>query len=200
MQNQDPLQLFELWLDEAKSCTSIREPTAMALATHSAAHGIANRIVLLKDFSLSGFTFYTNYDSAKGRDLIENASAAAVFFWDPLGKQVRIRGPVAKTTRQVSEHYWSTRPRESQLSQCVSRQSQPVADRKTLESLVEEAEKKFGAKSIPCPQNWGGFNLIPTELEFWQTRPGRLHDRFLFQRPAAAHPTNVHWGVQRLYP
>lgn len=197
VKSTNPFQMFESWLNEAKACTSVKEPTAMAVATVAADGTPSNRIVLCKDFSPNGFAFYTNYNSPKGADLQATGKAAAVFFWDPLGKQIRVRGEVKKTSRDASVHYWSTRPRESQLSQFVSQQSKPVADRRALEKLVEDAGRKFDGKSIPCPEHWGGFTLQPLEFEFWQSQPGRLHDRFLFTRP---DPTNVHWDVRRLYP
>ena len=124
----------------------------MALATHSPSRGLSNRIVLLKDFDSEGLTFYTNYDSVKGLDMTESHDAAAVFYWDPLGKQVRIRGSVKKTSRANSEKYWSTRPHESQVSQSISQQSRPVADRRTLEKLVEDAEKNPPERRSPVPK------------------------------------------------
>jgi pyridoxamine 5'-phosphate oxidase len=193
-QKQDPLQLFSAWLKEAKECTAIREPTAMAVATNCPSLGLSNRIVLLKSFSAEGFVFFTNYDSSKGKSLDEQPEAAAVFYWDALAKQVRLVGSVSKTTRAESEKYWNSRARESQLSQYISKQSDPVADRATLEKLVKDADQKFRDQSVPCPENWGGYVLKPQQIEFWQARPGRLHDRFVFT------VANRDWTSRRLYP
>lgn len=192
--NLDPLTLFNVWLTEAKANSAIREPTAMALATHSKTRGPSNRIVLMKAFSQNGISFYTNYLSPKGLDLSEEAEAAALFYWDPIAKQVRISGSVERMSRADSETYWKSRARDSQLSQFISHQSEIVKDRNELEEFVRAADAQFKDKPIPCPPHWGGYLLHPKRFEFWQNRPGRLHDRLQFER------NGEHWTSARLYP
>lgn len=194
---QNPFVLFDSWLKEAKAHAGIREATAMSVATMSKERGLSNRIVLLKRISENGLVFFTNYLSHKGHDLDENPYAAALFYWDPLERQVRINGIIKKTSRTESEKYWASRPRDSQLSQYVSKQSEPVESRERLEKLVQTADEKFQTKPIPCPEHWGGYILEPLEFEFWQARPGRLHDRLCFRRTKAADSI---WTAQRLYP
>jgi pyridoxamine 5'-phosphate oxidase len=184
-------------MNEAKSTASIREPTAMSVATVSKDGSLSNRIVLLKQISPAGLYFFTNYNSHKGKDLADHAAAAVVFYWDPLEKQVRVTGPVKKSTREESESYWATRSRASQLSQYISTQSEPAESRDQLEKLVLDAEEKFNNQPIPCPAHWGGYILEPLEFEFWHGRPGRLHDRFQFLRTKAQ---DAHWTTRRLYP
>ncbi len=181
-------------MDEAKANPAIREPTAMSVATASALDGLHLRVVLCKSWAADGFVFYTNYLSRKGLDLKQNPNAAAVFYWDPLFRQVKISGPVHKTSRLDSEAYWSSRPRESQLSQYISRQSQTVASRDELESAWQKAELEWRDKAILCPEHWGGYTLTPNEIEFWTGRPNRLHDRFIFEK------TGKSWTYRRLAP
>jgi pyridoxamine 5'-phosphate oxidase len=169
----------------------------MAIATMSKEGGLSNRIVLLKGFSTNGLTFFTNYLSPKGQDRAENPEVAAVFYWDPIEKQVRIKGRVKKTSREESERYWATRSRDSQLSQYISNQSETVESREQLEKLVSEAAAKFQNNPVPCPAHWGGYLLEPLEFEFWRGQPGRLHDRYEFRRTNAQDP---HWLARRLYP
>ncbi len=192
--SQNPITLFGTWLDEAKQNSNVREPTAMALATLSKKHGLSNRVVLLKGFSENGFSFFTNYNSRKGKELLENPNAAAVFYWDPLAKQIRITGPVRKTSAAESDAYWVTRSRDSQLSQYISRQSEVCGSREELEKQVREADAKLKGGEVPRPVGWGGYILEPLEIEFWESRPGRLHDRFLFTKE------QDHWTINRLYP
>lgn len=191
---QDPLELFAAWFKDAKATPSIREPSAMALATVSRAGLVDNRIVLLKDFSDEGFVFYTNYNSPKGRALDETHKAAATFYWDPVARQCRLRGAISRVPRPLSEAYWNSRARDSQLSQYISHQSEPVTSREELEALVHKADEKFKASPIPCPPHWGGYSLTPVEVEFWEGRPGRLHDRFLFRKSSQG------WACTRLCP
>jgi pyridoxamine 5'-phosphate oxidase len=192
--NSNPLSVFEEWMREAKANKTIREPTAMALATASDSGDLGIRVVLCKGWSEKGFTFYTNYHSRKGLDLAKNPNAAAVFYWDPLFRQVKIEGACTKTSRAESEAYWSSRPRESQLSQYISRQSQEVSSRDELEKAWADADKRFQGQTIPCPIHWGGYVLEPRAIEFWIGRPGRLHDRFSFEKDAAG------WTFRRLCP
>ncbi|MAV91317.1 MAG: pyridoxamine 5'-phosphate oxidase [Bdellovibrionaceae bacterium] len=192
--DQDPLKTFESWFKEAEASGKLREPRAMALATLSPDGRPHNRIVLFKDLSDEGVTFYTNYDSQKGKDLSANPFCEVVFYWDPLGKQVRISGSVQKTSRETSEAYWATRPRESQLSQHVSRQSTPVESREQMIEAVEKARRDFANKEIPLPENWGGYLLIPSHVELWIADPARLHDRFVFSKFKDG------WTSARLHP
>lgn len=189
-----PIEIFEAWMKDAKSNPGIKEATAMALATLGPTGELHNRVVLCKDWSEAGFTFFTNYESRKGLDLAAHPGAAAVFYWDPLFKQIKISGTVQKTSRQVSEDYWKTRPRESQLSQLVSQQSREVSGRDELERAWNQAEVEFSGREIPCPSNWGGYLLIPKLIEFWIGRPGRLHDRYQFEKSVST------WTFRRLYP
>ncbi len=191
--NSKPLAVFEEWMKEAKENKAIREPTAMALAT-AADSSVGVRVVLCKGWSEKGFVFYTNYHSRKGLDLGKNPNAAAVFYWDPLFRQVKVEGPVSKTSRAESETYWNSRPRDSQLSQYISRQSQEISSREELEKAWTEADKHFQGQSIPCPIHWGGYVLEPRTLEFWIGRPGRLHDRFSFEKDGAS------WTFHQLCP
>jgi pyridoxamine 5'-phosphate oxidase len=190
----NPMTLFDEWMLEAKSNKGIREATAMALATLSAGGDLSNRVVLCKSWSEDGFVFYTNYTSRKGTDLAANPKAAAVFYWDALFRQVKITGTVTKTSREESEAYWNSRPRDSQLSQYVSRQSEEIGSREELESAWNEADKKFRSTEIPCPIHWGGYVLQFSSIEFWIGRPGRLHDRFTFEK------AGPNWTFRRLCP
>lgn len=192
--NSNPLQIFETWMKEAQGHSGIQYPTAMALATISQNGELHNRVVLCKSWDESGFTFYTNYDSRKGQDLAANPKASAVFYWDPFFRQVKISGAVEKTDRKVSEDYWRTRPRESQISQYVSHQSQEVPSREDLEAAWSKADLLFKDREIPCPENWGGYLIHPHRLEFWIGRPGRLHDRYEFEKQGKT------WTFRRLYP
>ena len=181
-------------MEAAKSNPAIKEPTAMSVATASSLANLHLRVVLCKSWSRDGFVFFTNYQSRKGRDLLQNQNAAALFYWDPLFRQVKISGSVQKTSRAESEAYWNSRPRESQLSQYISQQSTPVNGRETLESAWRQAEQKFHLQPIPCPEHWGGYTLSPREIEFWIGRPNRLHDRFIFEK------SRENWTFRRLSP
>jgi pyridoxamine 5'-phosphate oxidase len=189
-----PQEIFESWIGEAKKTSGIKEPTAMTLSTAGPDGEIHSRVVLCKSWSDLRFVFYTNYQSRKGLDLAGNSNASAVFFWDPLSRQITISGQVEKTSRSESEAYWNSRPRESQLSQFISRQSQEIASREELEAARVKADKDFSGRPIPCPEHWGGFALKPARIEFWVGRPGRLHDRFQFQKQREL------WTFRRLYP
>jgi pyridoxamine 5'-phosphate oxidase len=188
-----PLEVFNVWMAEAKSMPQVREATAMSLAT-AGATDLHARIVLCKQWSNEGFVFFTNYQSQKGLDLQHNANAAAVFYWDALFRQVCISGLVEKTSRQVSEEYWNSRARESQLSQYISHQSQSVPSRAVLQAAWTDAEARFKGQPIPCPTHWGGYRLVPSRIEFWVGQPGRLHDRFSFEKSGPV------WTFRRLYP
>ncbi|MGZ3723903.1 MAG: pyridoxamine 5'-phosphate oxidase [Bdellovibrionales bacterium] len=188
-----PLDIFSSWMAEMKKHPGIKEASAMSLAT-SDGNELHSRIVLCRGWSEEGFTFFTNYQSRKGLDLAQDAQASAVFYWDPVFRQVCISGTVSKTSREVSEKYWNARARESQLSQYISHQSQAVASREELQAAWTKADQEFSGKSIPCPAHWGGYVLAPKRIEFWIGQPGRLHDRFEFEK------TERVWTFRRLYP
>ncbi|HMN68642.1 MAG TPA: pyridoxamine 5'-phosphate oxidase [Bdellovibrionales bacterium] len=172
----------------------MREPTAMAIATVSGEGDVHQRVVLCKSWSEDGFVFYSNYNSRKGRDLGANPHIGAVFYWDPMFRQVKITGVAEKTSRADSEAYWASRPRASQLSQYVSRQSEPCESREALERAWREAETRFHGHQIPCPEHWGGYLLRTQQIEFWMGRENRLHDAYSFEKAAAG------WTFRRLYP
>jgi pyridoxamine 5'-phosphate oxidase len=166
----------------------------MAVATVNAVSAPSLRTVLLRGQIDEGLVFYTNYESAKGSDLESNENAAALIGWLDLERQIRVTGPVEVTEAVISDRYFSSRPRESQISATVSRQSQPIAHREEIESAWEELDKKLGDASPPRPSHWGGYLLRPQKVEFWQGRPHRLHDRLLYTR------TESGWDLSRLSP
>jgi pyridoxamine 5'-phosphate oxidase len=189
-----PIAIFEHWMKEAKAEPKIKEPTAMALATAKNVDDLHVRVVLCKGWSEDGFVFFTNYDSRKGQELKANANAAAVFYWDPLFRQVKVSGSVEPVSREQSVNYWRTRPRESQLSQYVSKQSKPISNRDLMDAEWKAAELKFADQEVPCPDHWGGYLLRPKTIEFWIGRPGRFHDRHEYKVQAKG------WTYTRLYP
>jgi len=190
---KNPIAQFKVWFDEAV-LSKIDEPNAMTLATVSN-EGFPNaRIVLLKEFDKNGFVFYTNYSSHKGIELELNRSAALVFFWKELIRQVRIKGKIERVTREESEEYFHSRPRESQLGAWASKQSSEIPDRKFLENRFQKLQNEFEGKVIPLPPFWGGYRVIPFEIEFWQGRESRLHDRILYTL------IDNDWKINRLSP
>lgn len=191
--SENPFEIFENWLEKAKTAKGIREPSAMVLSTCDKDQP-TSRVVLLKELTAEGFIFYTNYKSEKAKQLDHNPLASLLFYWDPLGLQVRVQGLIHKVSRKVSEEYWSTRPRESQLSQWISHQSEVAESRDQLEGLVQEARNDFDGQTIPCPENWGGYIVHPKNFEFWIGRENRLHDRFKFTRQGQD------WLPLRLFP
>jgi pyridoxamine 5'-phosphate oxidase len=192
----NPIKQFQKWFAQAEIALAKNQldVNAGTLATADK-NGIPSaRVVLLKGLDERGFTFFTNYDSRKGRELAENPNAALVFYWHELERQVCIAGSMKKTSREESENYFKSRPRGSQLAAWASDQSKTISDRAALETNWQELEKKF-ATDIPLPPNWGGFILKPERIEFWQGRPSRLHDRFSYTR----RPDNS-WKLERLAP
>jgi pyridoxamine 5'-phosphate oxidase len=172
---------LRLWFDAAAADATVVEANAIQLATADTDGRPAVRTVLAKGIDERGIVFYTNYESAKAADLSANPRAAAVFAWLAHQRQVRLTGGVAKVSRAETEAYFATRPRESQLGAWASPQSRPVADRAELDALAAETAARFGDDEIPPPPHWGGYRLTPDEVEFWQGRQGRLHDRIRYR-------------------
>jgi pyridoxamine 5'-phosphate oxidase len=194
----DPIELFRRWFDDAVAAGG-RDPNAMALATTDAGGRPNVRIVLCKEFDREGFVFFTNYASRKGDELAHNPQACLLFHWAELERQVRIRGSVVRVAAAESDAYFAQRPREARIGAWASPQSAPIAGRAALEERQAQAEQRFaGAADLPRPPHWGGYRLRPQDLEFWQGRPSRLHDRLLYVRPAGG-PDGA-WTRTRLAP
>jgi len=191
--SSDPLTQFRLWFDAALS-SGVPEPNAMHVSTITADGRPDGRIVLLKDIAAGGFVFYTNYESRKGRDLTERPVAALTFFYPELERQIRIEGHVEKVSAAESDAYFASRPRGSQIGAWVSNQSSVITDRDTLEKRQQELEAQFAGQPIPRPPHWGGFRVIPDQIEFWQGRPSRLHDRIRYRKDGQD------WLIDRLSP
>lgn len=189
----DPIRQFTVWFDEAASA-QILDVNAMTLATTAADGDPDARIVLLKGFDDDGFVFFTNYESTKGRELLARPRACLLFFWVELERQVRITGAVTKVSRAESEEYFHSRPFESQVGAWASAQSTPVADRAVLETRYAELTAQYAGQSVPLPEFWGGYRVAPEQVEFWQGRPSRLHDRLLYTRGPSG------WSRSRLAP
>jgi pyridoxamine 5'-phosphate oxidase len=190
----DALRQFAAWFTEAEAA-GVRMPEAAALATASADGAPSVRMVLVKGFDESGFVFFSNYLSRKGRELADNPRAALMFHWDALGRQVRIAGNVQRTSDSETADYVRSRPRRSQLSALASPQSETVDGRDALERRVAELDQRYRDGELPLPANWGGYRLIPDSLEFWQQRHDRLHDRLLYR-----HAGGSGWQIERLAP
>jgi pyridoxamine 5'-phosphate oxidase len=191
--DRDPLRQFAVWFAQAEA-EGIRMPEAAALATATPEAAPSLRMVLVKGFDERGFVFFSNYASRKGRELAANPHAALMFHWDALGRQVRIEGPVTRTSEAETAAYVRGRPRGSQLSALASPQSEVVADRAELERRVAELRQRHGEGELPLPSSWGGFRVAAEAIEFWQQRHDRLHDRLRYRRGADG------WLVERLAP
>lgn len=195
-ESTEPFALFEAWLAEA-SASELNDPTAMALATVDA-EGLPNvRMVLLKGLDARGFVFYTNTESAKGRELIGQGKAAGLFHWKSLRRQVRLRGPVEMVTSAEADAYFASRPRGSRIGAWASQQSRPLESRFALEKAVAYYTAKYPVGDVPRPPHWTGFRILPVAMEFWKDGAFRLHDRVQFLRDDPEGPWT---GRQRLYP
>lgn len=192
--DRSPFDQFRRWFDEAVG-RGLRAPEAATLATATREGAPSARLVLVKVRDESGFVFFSNYESRKGRELAANPRAALVFHWDALGRQVRVEGRVERTSAEESAQYALGRPRGSQLSALASPQSEVVEDRGSLERRVAELAARYQGKELPEPGNWGGFRVLPESFEFWQHREDRLHDRLRYSRRADGH-----WLIERLAP
>ena len=189
----DPIAQFQKWFDQALKA-ELLEPNAMTLATVDAQGRPSARMVLLKQVDRRGFVFFTNYESRKGKELAANGNAALNFFWGGLERQVCVTGAVSKVPREESEAYFAVRPLGSQFGAWVSKQSSIVTDREFLEKRLAEVQEQFAGNPPPTPEYWGGYVLAPSEVEFWQGRPNRLHDRLRYRR------ADGQWLIERLSP
>lgn len=190
----NPMELFKAWFEEVEEIDKDSENNAMTLSSIDVSGFPHNRIVLLKKFNDQGFVYFTNYSSEKGKSIEGNSKVSLSFFWPSVERQVIVRGNAEKLSDEASDEYFNTRPRGSQIGAWVSHQSQPIENREVLENRQKELEEKFKDVSIPRPEFWGGYLIKPTAIEFWQGRPNRLHDRFLYVLEGGD------WKVERLAP
>jgi pyridoxamine 5'-phosphate oxidase len=189
-----PFEQFSLWFEQARK-SGIVEPNAMSLATASGDGRPLARTVLLKSFDARGFVFFTNLESRKARQIRENPNVSILFPWLALERQVIVTGTAERASVAEAEEYFATRPRGSQLGAWVSEQSSVITTRETLETKLEDMRRRFDSKEVPLPSWWGGYRVVPAEVEFWQGRASRLHDRFLYTRQPDAT-----WKIDRLAP
>lgn len=194
-ESPEPFRLFGEWLEDATK-SEINDPNGVALATVDEEGMPDIRMVLLKGFDEQGFVFYTNFESAKGREILSSMKAAMCFHWKSLRRQVRVRGPVEVVTDEEADAYYATRPRGSRIGAWASKQSRPLESRFALEKAVAEYTAKHAIGDIPRPKHWSGFRIVPEQIEFWHDRPFRLHDRMMFTRSGEGGV----WEKTRLYP
>ena len=192
--HQDAIQQFQAWFDDAIDAKHV-EPNAMTLATATPDGLPTARMVLLKEVDQEGFIFYTNYDSHKGQQIAKNPRVALVFYWDQLTRQVRVEGTVEKVDDALSDQYFQSRPRDSQIGAWASDQSSVIESRELLEEKAKTYQQQYEGEPIPRPPYWGGYRVKPLVIEFWQGRPSRLHDRLRYTR----QPTGQ-WEIERLAP
>ncbi len=193
--DSDPILQFTEWFDQARKI-EIADPTAMVLATVGKGGQPHQRTVLLKYFDEKGFVFFTNYESRKAREIKDNANVSLLFVWLDLERQVMINGTAAKVSAAESAKYFMSRPKESQMAAWVSSQSNVLTSRQMLLQKFDEMKRKIGAGKVPLPSFWGGYRVEPVEIEFWQGRQNRLHDRFLYTRKTQSKE----WVIERLAP
>ncbi len=196
----DPLDLFERWLREAVEA-ELYDPNAMVVSTVGADGAPSSRMVLLKGYDADGFVFYTNLSSRKGADLAAEPRCALLFPWHPLERQVRIEGPTTLVTRDEVATYFGSRPRRSRVGAWASPQSRVVASRAELDERYATATERWGeSEEVPVPEEWGGYRVRPELIEFWQGRPGRMHDRLIYRRASTTTDTSGTWSTYRLAP
>ena len=191
--NKNPFKQFEIWFEEAKKI-GLKDPNAMNVASATKSGIPSSRMVLLKAYSEKGFIFYTNYTSRKSGEILDNPIVALNFFWDALERQIRIEGEIKKVEKEVSDAYFNSRSRLSQLGAHASNQSQIIENYEELTDKLNSFDEKYKDKDIPRPDHWGGFIVIPSTIEFWQGHDGRLHDRLKFEKE------NDNWAMKRLSP
>ncbi|MBU2927219.1 pyridoxamine 5'-phosphate oxidase [Winogradskyella psychrotolerans] len=192
---ENPMELFRNWFVEVDTHFNVGETNAMTISTIGLDSYPKSRVVLLKKYTHEGFIFYTNYKSEKGKAILENPNVCLSFFWHSAERQIIIKGKAEKISENLSDGYFESRPRGSQLGAVVSNQSEVVADRQELETKLKDLEIKFEGKEVQRPEHWGGFIIKPVELEFWQGRPNRLHDRIRYQLQE-----DYNWKIERLAP
>lgn len=191
---EDPMQLFQKWFYEIDNSGTVDEANTMTVSTIGLDGYPKNRVVLLKKFTYEGFIFYTNYNSEKGKAIAENENVCLSFFWHAAEQQIIIKGKAEKVAENLSDGYFESRPRGSQLGALASNQSE-IVTREALEERLERLEKEFEGKDIPRPKHWGGYIVKPVEIEFWQGRANRLHDRIRYQLQE-----DYSWKISRLSP